>query len=269
MKNRLLSLIFALFLIPVIPSFSQERAIDEGDNSINIKKWLPSTIGFRIGGYEDHYQDLTLQGLQSMIGDQTELTDFLEDGYGQGYFTAISGTNLGIQFSLTPFSRRKGDYNPNHEWRFSLSTNTERESMLVYERSNPQYTYSVQDEIIFCLIENEVILETSYLFHWPVSKKFSLYGGMGINLGSTFGNELLVFGSEVQLLGEDMHQYEAANSSYFRVLVQSGMQYQVLKRLGMYLEFQGGGGMQIVHGGENNQLDNCATFFGINYNFVK
>ena len=266
MRNLFVFILILFFLIPVFPSFSQDQSDDA--ESFNARKWLPAKVGIRMGGYEDHYQNLTLQGLQSMIGTQADLADLLEDGFGEEYFTALTGTNVGLQFSMNPFSKKRGEYNLNHELRFGLSMNTNRESMLIYQREafDTEYNYTYQEEIIYCLIENEVLFEASYLFRKPIGKNFSLYGGFGANYGSTYGNELLIFTQgNIQLPGEEASNYEAANSSYFRFLMQAGMQVQVLKRLGMYLELQGGDGMQIVHGGENNALENCATFFGMNY----
>ena len=269
MRNIFMLVSLLLFLMPVSYSFSQY--LTENEEEINIKKWLPAKVGIRMGGYEDHYQNLTLQGLQSMIGSQTSLSNYLEDGFGEEYFTAITGTNIGLQFSLNPFSNKKGDHNLNHELRFGLSVNTERESMLIYQREsvNNQSNFPFHEEIIFCLIENEVLLDASYLFHWPLSQKFLFYGGFGANWGSTFDNKLLIIESDSQLLGEDTNNYTATNSSYFRVLSQVGMQVQVFDQLGMYLELQGGHGLQIVHGGENNALENCATFLGVYYGLGK
>jgi len=265
MRNFIVFVLIAFFVIPTSPSFSQDATVEE--ESLKLRKWLPSTIGIRMGGYEDHYQNLTLQGLQSMIGNQANLQDLLDEGFGEEYFTALTGTNIGLQFSLNPFSRKKDRFNQNHELRLGVSMNTNRESMLVYQREafDTQFNYSYQEEIIYCLIENEVLIEASYLFRKPLGQKFSIYGGFGANYGSTYGNELLIIESLSEEPISESPNYEAANSSYFRFLMQAGMQVQVFKKMGMYLEFQGGDGVQIVHGGENNSLENCATFFGLNY----
>ena len=141
--------------------------------------------------------------------------------------------------------------------------------MLVYQREtqDPDYGYPYNEELIYCLIENEFMIEASYLFRWQASQKFSLYGGAGANFGATYGNELIILGPENVIPGN--RSYEAVDSNYVRVLFQGGMEVTMLKRLGMYLEFQGGNGWQIVHGGENNAMENCATFFGVNYSLAK
>jgi len=249
---------------------SQGRSLED---EVKIKKFKPASISFTIGGYEDHYLDLTMEGLQSMIGSQDNLSSYLGAEYQADYFTAIMGSNLGIYFSLNPYSKKKGRINTNHELRFGLSTNIGREAVLVYTSDvvNQNIGYQNYDEVVFCLIENEVMIESSYLFHWTPGKRFSLYGGGGLNLGATHNNELLIFGSGVELdpTGENTPSHEVLGSSYVRIIFQGGMKYRMIGGFGMSLEMQGGNGWQFVHGGSNNAFENCATSLGFFYDFGK
>ena len=94
----------ALIILPFL-TFSQGQNLE--DEVKTIKKFKPASISFTIGGYEDHYQNLTMAGLQSMIGSQDNLSSYLDSEYEANYFTAIIGSNLGVYFSLNPYSRKK------------------------------------------------------------------------------------------------------------------------------------------------------------------
>jgi len=93
----------------------------------------------------------------------------------------------------------------------------------------------------------------------------------GLNWGATHNNELLIFGSGVELdpSGEGMPSYQALRSNYLRIIYQAGMKYRMIGGFGMSLELQGGNGWQFVHGGSNNALENCATSLGFFYDFGK
>jgi len=58
------TIILATFIILPFLAFSQGRNL--GGEASTFKKFKPASISFTTGGYEDHYQNLTMAGLQSM-----------------------------------------------------------------------------------------------------------------------------------------------------------------------------------------------------------
>lgn len=260
MKRLLTILLIVLITAPQIIAQDKKEKLP--------KAWNLAEFQFRWGGYEDHYNNLNLEGYQSMTRN-ADLSSYLgTTSYSDVYVSAISGGNIGFSATLNPYSKKKEAIRKGQSLRFGVSMNMQRESMISYTREvyNTNQSYLEYREATFCMVENEFLMESAYLFSTNKSRVVSVYGGAGGSLGFTFGNEMLVFGNDVLLEDEAMHEYKAKNSTYLRLNAIMGLNVRLFRGFGMFMESQTGGGWQFVHsGGDTYSIETCSFFMGFNF----
>ena len=232
-------------------------------NEIATKRWQINAVGVTIGSFGDMYDNMTEEGMLSMA-----------NGLPNGSINStafskvdnqvmIEGGSLGAYISLNPRNRTQDGYNLNQELRLGINANIEREAMI--EFSDPSY-----NSLVYCLIENEINLSASYLFSRTFGRRFGVYGGLGMNVGSTFDNVFLLINNT----NEDDTSWEAgtteveAKSSYYtRGFLHLGLAYH-MRRISLSLDVKSGMGMQFVDGAQNNYIkDSCVGQLGVQYNF--
>lgn len=234
------------------------------------KKWKVNAVGLNIGSFGDHYRDMTAEGMLSMAINFDKQIDL--DGYHLVYGgsnVSIEGGTIGAFISLSPRTRDKSSFNFNQELRLGANLNINREAMIEYHNS-PSRGYTGGNSIVYCVIENELTLSGAYLFRKRFSKRLSIYGGAGLNLGSTFDNAFLLIESDNTSFDTETTEVAAKSSYYTRGFGQVGLTYHTLGHVAFNLDLQTGMGMQIVNGAQNNLIsETCVVQMGAQYSFLR
>lgn len=262
MKTFYRLLIWTLcFFIGLQSSQAQQTVPNLNNASPKIKKWRVANFGVHIGSYFDSYSNMSQAGLESMIrGTDLPSIDLGHLIPNSDYYALMEGGRMGAYIALHPFSYGNQDYKWNQELRLGLSVNLDRELMLNYY--NIDDTRQIRD-ITYCLIENEAILSASYLFKKQIGRYLNVYAGPGANIGKTFNNTMLAWGSDF-----DHFESKASASTYTRLYAEGGVSLRTFKGLTITAETQLGAGMQIVHKGKNNFVSNTtAVTLGLQYQF--
>ena len=137
--------------------------------------------------------------------------DMLNQGLNHEYFLSMSKEQTNSDFESMSFSNDNDMYsmvceNPNirlemslvspyfknTEWRFALNTIINRIDAISYYNSDG---YGNSDYLNFNSYGNELSLESVLLKSVPFMKFFEVHGGVGTNIGYSFGNSLDIYGS--------------------------------------------------------------------------
>lgn len=236
----------------------------------SLKKWRVGAVGFSMGAFADMYHNMTDEGMKSMAINLPQREINLE-GYRKTYGeneVMIEGGMLGGYVSLNPRRRDGSGYNLNQELRLGVGVNLDREAMIQYQDE----VSGTENSVIYCLIENELMLSGSYLVKFRLSNRFSLYGGGGMNLGGTFNNAFLLIEDKTvsNEVVTETTEVQALSSYYTRGFAHGGVAYHTKGRVSFHLDFKTGMGMQIVNGAKNNLIsESCVGQIGVQYSFMK
>jgi|GEM_PF-2143541 len=211
------------------------------------------------GSFHDSYQNLTPEGLLSMIKGGTSNGFNLSDYEEYAKYASLEGGNIGIDFILTPQKPLlKG--NIMQEIRVGVSANIEREAMIDMQKKHiATDSYYDYETVGLCIIENEFILQGAYLLHLGlIEDRLTVFGGLGGNAGTTFNNRFIFVNLNDEFIA-------ARNSQFFRGYGLLGASYR-MGRVKLDLESIYGAGWQIVNGADNNIMNRTrGVQFGISY----
>lgn len=237
------------------------------------KKWKISGFGASFGASGDSYANMTKEGMASMaINMPSQLLNV--DGYEQTIDAnefMVHGGQVGA-FAVLSRDNSKEPFMFHPEFRFSLNATFDREAMFEYTRTDEVPTSS-PNSVIYCLIENEVNFTASYIARMYMGERFSIYGGAGLNAGTTFNNIFLLIQDQptsTNPYNESTTEVEAKSSYYTRGLIHVGATYHTRGRLSFNFDMQSGAGLQIIDGSSNNLISEvCAGSLGIQYNLFR
>lgn len=237
------------------------------ETEIPNNKWKISSIGGEYGFIRDSYQKMDMG---TMI-DFTKNPALLERdlyGYTENLYRTSSGVKLGLNVTLTS---GKMTSNWSNEIRLGAFYSG-REPMITYNSGS-----GFDDDhssIIYCNVVNEISLDGAYIFRRTSDKFdwFSVYGGIGVNLGSSFSSKLIVMENDFNFQNEDWNftqeSYDAKSSVFSRVYLPVGMQFTLFKHYNLGLESNIGIGMQSVVKGRSYLMPlNTGLTAKIGYNF--
>ena len=133
---------------------------------------------------------------------------------------------------------------------------------------------------MFCFVENDVKLSAGLIFRVGEDTKFSMYSGLGANISSSFGNELLVFENHTVETGVvndftsidnigSQNSYTGKSIAYGRLYLPIGVSVKLLRHLEANAELKVGQGVEQVIGGSANTFRTGEFSFGVRYNFKK
>ncbi|MEM1134750.1 MAG: hypothetical protein AAGI07_02840 [Bacteroidota bacterium] len=254
--QKIFLLVTGVSILSTAHIFAQDRPL---------KKMTLKNVRFHVGSFFDTYDNLSPEGLLSMIkGANT--SGFKLSDYEEAYrYARLEGGNIGFDLVFTP-TKQLYNNKVTQEIRLGASVNLAREAMIDMskitenENADPYYT---GDFVGLCIIENEFVLQASYIFNFSiVESKWQLYVGPGANFGSTFSNDFVFIGLSDELI-------PAKNSHFFRAYTTLGTSLQ-FNRWRVDLESIYGLGAQIVHQSDNNFMKrNRAVQLGISYQLKK
>jgi len=230
--------------------------------------WRIGSIGLDIGHVHDVYQRMNLD----MMYDFTRNSALLDrdlSGLKERLYRESSGNRLGLNVIL---KRNRPDARFDHEIRLGAFYSN-REPMILYDYATPYFDDLSTSTVIYCNVVNEASLEGTYLLRKSFGKNdwFSTYAGLGVFLGGSFNNRLVVMESATDTEGNETLQennfYAAKSSVFTRAQLPIGIQATVLKKVNFSLETHFGVGMQSVVGGRSYFMPTTTGLrFGVSYN---
>lgn len=228
----------------------------------NLNNWKVAKISVHAGMDKDMlgglHQDYFLSTTRSLPENDYSNLQFDEQHV---YSMICENPNIRLEATLM------SDMFKNVEWRFAMNAIINRIDAISYYNYNQSFGNS--DYLNFNNVTNELSLESVVLKALPVTKRLSINGGVGTNVGYSFGNYLSIYGSTVDYtasridysnVGEVNQQVNSPEYQYFneylnlrngisqRGFLQGGVSYGVLKRLELGLEGRLGLGYRAMHG---------------------
>lgn len=217
---------------------------------IEPKKPSNLVVGFGMGPFSDTYFGLTLQQLEPRINDASykgvDLSGFSTDEYGYAVF------NSGIHFNLQLRWDQSGTRGFYQEWETGLGVVTGREILVHYYRGDD---FNNQENITFCDMQNELMVYGQRRMGYSIIKGLNVYSGLGINAGTSFGNQFWVFKSLMTTTAQGNEEiqyneevYNSRNSYFARAYVPIGAEIVLFDKLHMGAEGRIGYGRQMIAG---------------------
>ena len=220
-------------------------------------------LSVSFGILEDQFKHVTSNNLISRIR-AGENPDEKINRYSQIGSSIVSfhGVNLGLALIFDPTPKNDGFRFIQDELRVGANINLQRELMVdSYEKNETNFT-----PLTFCLLENEVMLQTSYLFKSTLLKGLmTFYLGPQLNVGSTWGNEFILLNQTPATFGDNT--FETKKSNYFRGSALFGYSLDIY-RIRLQVEGTIGKGVQYIPANEDmNGFRKRAFRLGIAYLF--
>lgn len=250
MEKHLLALLIIGLSIPV---FAQQEASSH-------KKLKLIGVSGSMGITYDRYNTMSLNQL-TQLAQQPELMMRNLDGLTEEASTQTAGASLFVNMVLSPLQKSTGTYLDNLEFRLGLGLNSTKESMVSYKNAD------LDTSLVFCNINSEVTLETSYIFSHSINKKLFLYFGVGANSSFSVNNKMMIISGKY--FAEGAHpsaqeqaaaiSFEAKPILYSRVFIPWGVHFQASDQLSIGLDFRKGRGMQYTAGEKPNMMANTGA----------
>ncbi|MGB0983743.1 MAG: hypothetical protein ACPG19_06860 [Saprospiraceae bacterium] len=229
----------------------------------NLGNWQIKKAGIHLGMDMDMLnQGLNHEYFLSMSKEQTN-SDFESMSFSNDndmYSMVCENPNIRLEMSLV------SPYFKNTEWRFALNTIINRIDAISYYNSDG---YGNSDYLNFNSYGNELSLESVLLKSVPFMKFFEVHGGVGTNIGYSFGNSLDIYGSSSNYTANQLNfnnlnevsntvsspsyeyfseYYQLNNGINQRAFVQLGASMTVFNRIEMGFDARGGLGYRGVFG---------------------
>ena len=229
--------------------------------------WRISSFGLNVGTVHDIYQRMNLD----MMYDFTQNPALLDRdlaGMDQNIYRESNGSRLGLNVTLTTDGRNDRVL---HELRLGAFYSNREPMISFYDPITMDDMSSTR--IIYCNIVNEVSLDGAYLLRKQIGRRgwLSAYAGLGMTLGTSFNNELVVMESTTDSTGMNVSGqdsfYEAKSSLFTRVNIPIGFQATILRKVNFNLETNLGVGVQSVFGGRSYFMPlTTGMRIGLSYN---
>ncbi len=220
------------------------------------KKWRFNAIGLSVGGTNDTYGDMDMDYIRS-FGNRSQLTEIDLSEFEESAYAQVAGGRVGLEISLVTGA----DYESNRKgWQKELllgvDVEFDREAMVDFSSTTDQ-PYS-SSNIIYCVINNVVNFNASYLVKLNSFSRFSPYVGIGGSVGKTFNNQFIFLnGTDRSYEGETGNYFgdtkmDATESSiFYRVIIPVGIDYNFGKNMSIGINSRIGMGVEKVRKGNS------------------
>ena len=210
--------------------FSQAHAQEE-----KTPKWKPSYFNTTIGGFSGSGDLFTKDDFIRLAPNEKQLKNDELTWYN---YSSDYGSNFGLSVEFSKLGKGQSEYRKNQTLRFGLLY----QSRQIASVSGSKYTSTPYDTLRserddYTLIRydyssasyyadyafEELRLDVSYLFRTDEDRRFNLYTGFGLNIGSTFNSKITSTYSE--------YDYSSSNSygGYYGYGSSNGSDYQTTK----------------------------------------
>jgi len=221
-------------------------------------------VGVNLGVNNDRYQSMDTEFFRNYTN-RTSLTDIDLSGFtsDEEFALNVGGSMVGVELTLTP-ARLAKNARHTQQLRVALDFVVDREAMVVYTENG---TYN---DIVYCIIQNEAMLNVSYIFRANMPSGFSFFGGAGATAGKTFGNRFIFINDTDETFpGEGFSGYNttdirARSSQFARLYVPFGLDYTFGGGFRFGLEGRYGLGVENVAGHATHFIKNN---IGVQMNF--
>lgn len=238
----------ALLLLFSFPSMAQNYSYTKVKPK---KKWQLSQVNFGLGVNWNEFESMSHGELMVFAKDPEQMYRDLQNMSEEAIATTAGGS-INLSYSLSPLSYKDGTYRKDRELQFGVTLHSAKEAMVSFKNED------LDTSIVFCNLHEELSFEAAYLFkgQWGKSKRWHWYVGGGMNVGFTFGNEMVLMSgqyfepgshpSEQVIDEESTEKFEGRAVYYSRVYVPYGIHYRVGEHFLLGLDFRTGIGMQMI-----------------------
>lgn len=240
---------FLLFLILSIPCLAYSQSAD----TLKKNKFILASVSFELGKIIDRYKTVDLD----MIYDLTVNSESLDrdlTGHDVTYKRNVQGSRIGASIALIPFSKKDNDYSTSSEIRLGLFY-SERGTNLYYFLQDTSGAYKSVD---YSTRYKELSLNAAYVWKYnpKFAERFTLHGGIGIGIGSTFNDKTSVAehfssGQIDEIPNSIFNIYKGKSSFFGRVYTPLGIDFALGKHFDIGVESTFGLGIQKINKGEN------------------
>lgn len=242
-----------------------------------LKRLKLSTAEFGLGIGCDYYENMSLEDLKALSFNPSQLNRDLA-GFDEEVNAMASGASILVGFVFSPGDFSKGVYRQDREIRVEVGIHSPKEAMVSYKNED------LDTSIVYCGLQSEISLGSSYIFKGRWGKKFIYRYGFGGTLGTTLQNQVIVisgkyFGpeehpSEQESEEQNKEVYGARNLMFFRAFVLAGIAYEFGKpnvienKWSLGIEFRLGTGLQKIQGGNTVPINQTSNFiYYLRYRF--
>ncbi len=245
-----LKLLFFSFLISTI-AYGQ----DDLSQLKAAKKWQLNSLGLNFGASNDTYRSMDMDYIRS-FGKHSELINIDLSEFEESAYAQVSGARVGLALSLVSgadaITHKKGWQK---ELVLGVDVEFDREAMVDYMVSSDR-PYS-SSNLTYCVINNVVNLNASYLMKLNTVSRFSPFVGIGGSVGKTFNNQFVFLnGTDQSFEGEIGNYYgdtridASGSSTFYRVIIPVGIDYNFGKNMSIGINSRIGMGIEKLKNGD-------------------
>lgn len=247
----------------------------------NLKNWQLAKISVHAGMDQDMLGDLHQNYFLSTTRSEPEV-DYSNLSFGESdvYSMICENPNIRLEAVLTSPTFK------NVEWRFAMNAVFNRIDAISYY--NYDNVLGNSEYLSFNNVTNELSLETGILKVFPVTRRLSVSGGAGTNIGFSFANYLNIYGSTVDYtanqvnytnVGEVNETVSSPTYNYYsdyldlknginqRAYLQAGLNYELFSWLELGVDARYGVGYRGIVGAPLAATRLKAFSLSAKYNF--
>lgn len=201
----------------------------------------------------DRYETVDLGMMYNLTVTPNSLDRDLS-GHDVTYHRTVQGSKIGASVAFIPFDKKENDYSTKSEIRLGL----------FYSERGTSLSYFLQDtsgafkSVNYSTQFKELNLNAAYVWKYnpKFAERFTLSGGLGIGLGSTFNDKTSVAehfssGQPGEIPNSIFNVYDGKSSFFGRAYVPFGIDFALGKHFDVGLASTFGVSIQQVYSGEN------------------
>jgi len=257
------------YLLPFLiclPFFCLSQQAD----SLPKKKFILASLSFELGGMKDRYAAIDLETMNDLTQDPSEIERDLT-GHTVTYDRDVEGSRVGASVALIPLNKSDNEYSKSQEIRLGL----------IYMVRGTHLSYVLQTEtgayksVAYSTRFKELSLQGSYIWKYNPSfaKRFTLHGGIGLGVGSTFSDKTSVAehfssGQTNEIPNSEFNVYKGKSSLFARAFIPVGIDFALAERFDVGVETNIGLGQQRVYNGASYAIQTSgALYLKVSYFF--
>lgn len=232
-------------------------------------------IQFTTGASWDKYSNMSMDMIVNKTKNMPEYEDEIK-GMKENLMYSSGGLHSGVNLSLrSPILNNEVLAT---EWRVGASVTLLKESLVEY--SSTRRNTKKNSSMMYCFVENDVKLSSDILFRFGDESLLTFYTGGGVNVSSSFNNNLQVFQDysvETGVINDfseagannSQQTYDGKSIAYARAYIPIGLSLKWFRHLESNMEYKFGGGFEQVIGGNATGFKTGEFTIGLRYNIQK
>jgi hypothetical protein len=268
-----------LLLILLVACSAQLNA----QSFFRLSNWEIAKVNLHFGKDEDMLKDMHQDYFLSMVKDDKMNFNYSDLDFTNTdmYSMICENPNIRLEASL------ESPYFKNTEWRIGMNAIINRIDAITYFNGDYNY-YGNSDYLNFNSVGNEMSIESAVLKTLPIGSRLSLQGGVGANIGYSYGNRLDIWGSSRSLAANTVNytnvgevseiisnqnyeyhfdNYELRDGVSQRAYLIAGANIRILRRLELGFDVRRGYGYRAIFGAPMASTHLKAFSLSAKYNF--